>query len=324
VEAALRIAVTGSIAYDYLMEFPGSFRESLLDDRSERLTVSFLVESMRRMAGGVAGNVAYNLALLGDRPLMIGAAGNDFGPYRERLEKLGVDTRGVTVFEDDHTASCFINTDKNNNQLVAFYAGAMARSHELSLESWGLGGQDLAVISPTDPEVMMRYVSECQALGIPYVFDPGKQTPRLSAPQIMAGLEGAAVLVSNDYEFALMANKTGLTERQLIESAPLTVLTRGELGSSFFVRGEPELKIPVAPVERMIDPTGAGDAFLAGLLFGLARKLPLAVTGRVGSLLGAYAIEKKGCQEHAPSRAEFVARFEQSFGKTPELERALG
>jgi adenosine kinase len=320
----LRIAVTGSIAYDYLMEFPGSFRESLLDGRSERLTVSFLVESMRRMAGGVAGNIAYNLALLGDRPLMIGAAGQDFGPYREQLERRGVDTRGVTVFPEDYTASCFINTDRANNQLVAFYAGAMARSHELSLETWELGAGDLAVISPTDPEVMMRYVSECVALGIPYVFDPGKQTPRLEAPQIIHGLKGAAVLVSNDYEFGMMAQKTGLTEEQLIASAPLTVLTRGELGSSFYARGAPELKIPVAPADQVVDPTGAGDAFLAGLVFGLARKLPLPITGRVGSLLGAYAIEQRGCQEHRPSRAEFLARYEKSFGKAPELARALG
>lgn len=319
----MRIAVTGSIAYDYLMEFPGSFQESLLAEKAHRLTVSFLVESLQKMQGGVAGNIAYTLALLGERPLMIGAAGRDFAEYGNRLAHLGVDVTGVTEFQEEYTASCFINTDRANNQLVAFYAGAMARSRELSLEGRELGPSDLAVISPTDPEVMMRYVSECTSLGVPFVFDPGKQTPRLEAPQILAGLKACKVLVSNDYEFALMAQKTGLREEELIHSAPLTVLTRGELGSSLFERGRSEIRIPVAPVSEVKDPTGAGDAFLAGLVFGLAHQLPLEVTGRIGSVAGGYAIEKRGCQEHRFTRQEFYRRYRDAFGESEPLQHAL-
>jgi adenosine kinase len=319
----VRIAVTGSIAYDYLMEFPGSFQDSLLAEKAHRLTVSFLVESLQKMQGGVAGNVAYGLALLGERPLMIGAAGKDFAEYGNRLAHLGVDVTGVTEFKDEYTATCFINTDRANNQLVTFYAGAMARSHELSLEGRELTASDLVVISPTDPEVMMRYVSECASLGVPFVFDPGKQTPRMEGPRILAGLKACKVLVSNDYEFALMAQKTGLSEQALIESAPLTVLTRGELGSSFFVRGKGEVRIPVAPVSEAKDPTGAGDAFLAGLVFGLAHDLPLEVTGRVGSLSGGYAIEQRGCQEHHFTRAAFYQRYHDAFGESAPLRQAL-
>jgi len=319
----VRIAVTGSIAYDYLMEFPGSFQDSLLAEKGHRLTVSFLVESLRKMQGGVAGNVAYTLALLGERPLMIGAAGKDFAEYGNRLAHLGVDVTGVTEFKDEYTASCFINTDRANNQLVTFYAGAMARSHELSLENRELGAADLAVISPTDPEVMMRYVSEGASLGIPFVFDPGKQTPRMEGPQILAGIKAAKVVVSNDYEFALMSQKTGLSEQALIDLAPLTVLTRGELGSSFFARGQSEIKVPVAPVSEVKDPTGAGDAFLAGVVFGLAHELPLDVTGRVGSVAGAYAIEQRGCQEHRFSRGDFYQRYRAAFGESAPLKHAL-
>lgn len=319
----MRIAVTGSIAYDYLMQFPGSFQESLLTDKAHRLTVSFLVESLQKMQGGVAGNIAYTLALLGERPLLIGAAGKDFADYGNRLAHLGVDVTGVTEFADEYTASCFINTDRANNQLVAFYAGAMARSRELSLEGRQLSPSDLAVVSPTDPEVMMRYVSECSSLGVPFIFDPGKQTPRLEASQILAGLKACRVLVSNDYEFALMAQKTGLSEEELIHSAPLTVLTKGELGSSLFERGRGEIRIPVAPVSEVKDPTGAGDAFLAGLVFGLAHGLPLEVTGRIGSLAGGYAIELRGCQEHRFTRQDFYRRYADAFGESEPLRTAL-
>jgi adenosine kinase len=319
----LKIAVTGSIAYDYLMEFPGSFQESLIADKAHRLTVSFLVESLRKMQGGVAGNIAYTLALLGERPMMVGAAGKDFAEYGNRLAHLGVDVTGVAEFKDEYTASCFINTDRADNQLVAFYAGAMARSSELSLEGRELGAGDLAVISPTDPVVMMRYVGECQSMGVPFVFDPGKQTPRLEGPQILAGIDGCKVLVSNDYEFALMAQKTGLTEAQLIERAPITVLTRGELGSSIFERGAHERRIPVAPPAQVTDPTGAGDAFLAGVVFGVAHALPLEVAGRVGSVAGTYAIEQRGCQEHRFTHGDFYKRYHQVFGEAPSLKAAL-
>lgn len=318
----MRIVVTGSLAYDYIMDFPGYFKDHVLPDKVHMLSVSFLVDSMRRMRGGVAGNIAYNLALLGERPLLIGTAGQDFSEYRNTLEHNGVDTSGVAILEEDFTASCFINTDLANNQIVAFYPGAMGYDHERSFLDLGLGPDDLVLISPTSPEAMERFAVECQQLGVPYVFDPGKQSPRLEARHIEVGLAGAKVLIGNDYEFGMMAKKLGISEDELIASAPLTVMTRGAEGSRVYSqpkgatnghRGEP-IEIPVAPVNEVRDPTGAGDAFLAGFVFGLARGLPLEVAGRIAALSSAYAIELRGCQEHSYTRAAFAERYQKAFG----------
>ncbi len=318
----MRIVVTGSLAYDYIMNFPGDFKDHVLPDKAHALSVSFLVDSMRRMRGGVAGNIAYSLALLGERPLVVASAGQDFGEYREWMERQGIDASGIAEIEDDFTASCFINTDMVNNQLVAFYPGAMAQAKSLSLVDLGLGADDLVVISPTDPEAMSRYADECRSLGVPFLFDPGKQTPRLSGEQILAGLEGASVLISNDYEFAMMAQKTGRTEEDLISSAPLTVVTRGKEGSTIYANetGGGGAEIPVAPIAGVVDPTGAGDAYISGLVFGLARDFPLEVVGRVAALAAAYVIEQQGCQEHFYTPTEFAERYAGAFGPTPEVE----
>lgn len=318
----MRIVVTGSLAYDYIMDFPGYFKDHILPDKVHMLTVSFLVDSMRRMRGGVAGNIAYSLALLGERPLVVGTVGQDFAEYRAWMEQQGIDASGVVEIADDFTASCFINTDKSNNQIVAFYTGAMAQSKNLSLEDLGLRSDDMVVISPTDPEAMTRYVQECQRMGVPFLFDPGKQTPRLEAEQILLGLSGASVLVGNDYEFAMLAKKLGWTDAALIAATPLTVVTRGEYGSEIHTsatNGHP-IAIPVAPASEVRDPTGAGDAYLAGLVFGIARKLPLEVTGRIAALMASYAIEQRGCQEHTFTMAEFAERYASAFGPSPEIE----
>ena len=325
-ESNVRIVVTGSLAYDYIMNFPGDFKDHILPDKAHMLTVSFLVESMRRMRGGVAGNIAYSLALLGERPLVVGSAGQDFGEYREWMERHGVDTSGIAQSEADFTASCFINTDMANNQIVAFYAGAMTQAAELSLLDLGLGAEDMVVISPTDPEAMTRYADECRQMSVPFLFDPGKQTPRLDGDQIMAGLEGASILVGNAYEFAMMAQKTGRTEEELIRSTPLTVVTRGAEGSTIYSSetGVEGLDVPVAPISELADPTGAGDAYLAGLVFGLSRGFPAEVTGRVAALTAAYAVEQQGCQEHGFTPAEFAGRYAEAFGPSPEVENLAG
>lgn len=312
----MRIAVTGSLAYDYIMDFPGYFKDHLLPEKVHMLSVSFLVDSMRRLRGGVAGNIAYTLALLGEKPLIVGTVGTDFDAYRAWLEQQGVDTGGIVEIAAEFTASCFINTDRANNQIVAFYAGAMAHDRDLSLAPHSLRGDDLAVISPTDPQAIERFAIECQRLGIPYVFDPGKQTPRLEPHHIRIGLAGARVLVGNDYEFAMMARSLGISEAELIASAPITVITRGAEGSTIYTgatngRG---IAIPPAPVPEVRDPTGAGDAYLGGLVFGIARDLPLETTGRVAALAAAYAIEQQGCQEHTYTMAEFAERYTAAFG----------
>ncbi len=318
----MAIVVTGSLAYDYIMNFPGYFKDHIVPDKVHMLSVSFLVDSMRRMRGGVAGNIAYTLALLGERPLVVATAGQDFGEYRAWMEQQGIDASGIKLIDDEFTASCFINTDKSNNQIVAFYTGAMAQSKHLSLLDFGLGLSDLVVISPTDPEAMSRYAEECRTHGIPFLFDPGKQTPRLDGEQILAGLTGASVLIGNDYEFGMMAQKTGKSEAELIASAPLTVITRGEQGSTLYTsqtNGQ-GMHIPVAPIDDVIDPTGAGDAYLGGLVFGLARGFPLDVTGRVATLAAAYTIEHRGGQEHTYTPAEFADRYAAAFGPAAEIK----
>ncbi len=319
----MRIVVTGSLAYDYLMTFPGRFREHLLQDRMHRLTVSFLVDDMRKLRGGVAGNIAYSLALLGERPLLVATAGEDFAEYRGALEAAGVDASGVKVIPGTFTASCFINTDQDANQLVAFYAGALAHAQLASLDPMQLGPGDLVVVSPADPAAMEATVAGCLRARAPYIFDPGKQTPRLEAEHIVRGMQTAAVVIGNDYEFGLMAQKTGKSEAALEALAPVTVVTRGELGSTILVRGQPPIDIPTAPIGALVDPTGAGDAYLGGLVFAVARRLPWPVAGRVAALSAAYALEQRGCQEHHFSRADFLARYRKAFGVAEELERSL-
>lgn len=309
----MRIVVTGSLAYDYIMNFPGYFTDHMLMEKAHVLSVSFLVDSMKRMRGGVAGNIAYNLALLGERPLIVATVGQDFAEYRGWLERQGIDTSGLNVIEHEFTSSCFINTDQANNQIVAFYAGAMAHARDLSLLDHGLGSNDLVLISPTDPYAMERFALECQQRGIPYLFDPGKQTPRLEAEHLRLGLEGARVLVSNDYEFGMMARKLGRSEQDLIASVPLTVVTRGEQGALIYTDGHLAAEIPVAPVNDVVDPTGAGDAFLGGLVYGIARDLPLEVTGRIAALTASYCIEQRGCQEHHFDAARFADRYRAAF-----------
>jgi adenosine kinase len=312
----MRIVVTGSLAYDYIMNFPGYFQEHILPEKAHIISVSFLVDSLRRMRGGVAGNIAYNLALLGERPLLVGAVGQDFGEYAARMRDIGVDISGLRTIEDEFTASCFINTDQANNQIVAFYTGAMTHSREISMHDMGLTSNDLVLISASDPVSMERIARECQEAGIPYVFDAGKQTPRLEPEAISMMLKGARVLLGNDYEFAMMAKKLDLSEEELIASAPITVITHGSQGSKIYSSSpeRQEVHIPIVNVTDVRDPTGAGDAYVAGLVFGIARNLPLATCGRIAALAAAYAIEEQGCQEHSYTPEVFAARYEAAFG----------
>ncbi len=312
----MRIVVTGSLAYDYLMTFPGNFQDHIVPEKLHTLTVSFLVDSMRRMRGGVAGNIAYTLALLGERPRVMASAGQDFAEYRAWMEQQGIDTAAIALLQDEFTASCFINTDRLNNQILAFYPGAMTRSRDLSLHDLALTPDDLVVISPTDPDAMSRCASECRALGVPFLFDPGKQTPRLSGEQIRDGLYGARYLVGNEYEFGMMSRATGMSEAELIDSAPTTIVTRGAAGSSIYLRdGGDRIDVPVAAASEVLDPTGAGDAYLGGLVFGLARGLDLAACGRIAALAAAYCIEHRGGQEHRYTPDEFAERYTMAFGE---------
>lgn len=319
----MNIIVTGSIAFDYLMTFPGHFAEHILPDEIEHLSVSFLVDQMRRQRGGVAPNIAYNLALLGERPRVMGTAGQDFHQYRAWLEQQGVDTSLIRDEPELFTASCFINTDLEGNQIVSFYTGAMARARDLSFHELNAEGVDLVVISPNDPQAMAKYVAECQQLGIPYLYDPSQQIIRLSGEGLRAGLEGCDLLVVNEYEFGMLREKTGLSV-EAIQSIPrqACVVTLGAEGTRIWAAGE-SYDIPVVPPGRMDEPTGVGDAFRAGLIKGMALGLPWDLAGRMGALAATYTLEYFGPQSHYYTRVEFVARFREHFNDEGTLDAML-
>lgn len=318
----MRIVVTGSVAYDYMMVFPGHFKEHILPDKMDVLSVSFLVESMKRQRGGTAPNIAYNLALLGERPAVMATVGEDFAEYRLWLETQGIDASAMKVVPGEFTSSCFINTDLADNQITAFYPGAMSQAHTLSLRAEGLQATDLVIIAPNDPQAMASYAVECQELGIPYLYDPSMQAPRMNADELRAGFAGARILAGNGYEFGMMAEKLGVSEPELRGMVPITVVTRGEQGASIYVEGE-EFVIPAARPHTVVDPTGAGDAFRGGLVKGIAHKLPWDVVGRIASLSAVYAIEHIGGQQHHYALPAFVERYVENFGRAPELEALL-
>jgi len=317
----VNIVVTGSIAYDYLMRFPGRFAEHFLPDQLHRVSLSFLVDEMQRQRGGCAANIAYNLALLGEKPRLMGTAGQDFGEYRAWLEAHGVDTSLTREEADLFTASFFVNTDLDNNQIASFYIGAMARARELSFHALQGTPMDLAIISPNDPQAMVRYAAECRELGIPYLYDPSQQIIRLSGEELRAGLAGCDMLVVNDYEFEMIREKTQLSA-EAIRSSPARacIVTLGAHGSRIWT-ADAVHDIPVVPPRRVADPTGVGDAYRAGLIKGLALGLPWELAGRMGALAATYVLEQPGTQNHHYTQAEFVARFREHFDDEGGLER---
>lgn len=318
----MRILVTGSIAYDYIMVFPGKFRDHILPDKMHVLSVSFLVDSLKRLRGGTGANIAFNLGLTGQKTVLVGAAGDDFEEYRAWLNDHNVDTSGVKIIEGDHTASCFINTDLQDNQLTAFYPGAMAHAATTKLADVGASPEDMAIIAPNDPTAMVQYVRECVELGIPFMYDPSMQLPRLSKEDLEEGCAGARVLAGNDYEFGMMATKMEISEDDLRKRVPVTVMTRGEAGSLITVDGR-EHEIPPAKAREVLDPTGAGDAYRAGFMMGIARGFHWDVVGRLAALTAVYAVEHRGPQQHGYSLDEFVARYVENFGPTDEVESLL-
>jgi adenosine kinase len=307
----MNIIVTGSIAYDYLMSFPGSFTEHLLPDHLQRVSLSFLVDSMDKRRGGCAPNIAYTLALLGERPVLMGTAGQDFDDYRRWLDGAGIDTSLVKQVDGKFTASFFCSTDKSGNQIASFYTGAMAHAGELSFRD--AGGCDLAIISPNDPGAMVRYARECRELGIPYIYDPSQQVARMSGDELKDGVVGARIIVCNDYEYEILREKTGLDAGAMLQHAEAVIVTRGEKGSSILLRGRSVDTPAVAPRDA-VDPTGVGDAFRGGLMKGLAAGAPWEVCGRLGSVAATYALEHMGGSSHAYSWPEFKARYEAHFG----------
>lgn len=316
--------VTGSIAYDYLMRFPGKFREHLLADNLEHISVSFLVEEMTRHWGGNGANIAYSLSLLGMRPRLFGTVGKDFADYRTWLESVGVDTSTVVVCEDVFTASFFANTDQENNQIASFYSGAMARAKNYRMADVVPGKPDYVIISPNDPVAMHQLADDCYQRGIPFMYDPSQQLPRLDGPEIRYSVERCHTLIVNEYEWGLLAKRTGLSLVDALKHVKVLIRTLGKKGAEIYADDKQYL-IPVFPVPdaAIADPTGVGDAFRAGIIAGLAYDWPWEVTGRAASLCAAYALEHVGTQSHKYTPQEFITRYRTEFDDQGVLESLL-
>jgi adenosine kinase len=317
----MRIVITGSIAFDYIMSFPGQFKDHILPDKLDSLALSFLVESMTKHRGGVAPNIGYTLALLGEHPALLATAGHDFADYREWLELVGVDTRPVKIIPEVFTASFFAGKDRINGQIALFYPGAMGYASEVSFTDLSYC-PDFAMISPDDPQAMSKHLRECLQLGIPYAYDVSFQLARLSPGEIMEGVLGCRMLVVNDYEMGLITDKTGVLETDPRLADKIVAVTRGENGATIYAAGAVH-HIPIVPPRQILDPTGAGDAFRGGLLRGMAAGWDWGVAGRMGALAATYCLEVLGPQNFAYTRAEFVARYREHFDDEGVLDALL-
>jgi len=312
------IVLTGSVAYDYLMTFPGLFKDYILQDKLEQISLSFLVNSMVRRRGGIAPNIAYTLALLGGNPRVMATVGEDFTEYRAQLETVGVDTTLMKVIPGEFTASFFCNTDQSNAQIASFYPGAMDYAGELSFHDLEQK-PDWVVISPNSPDSMVKYPRECQDLGISYLYDPSQQIPRMTGEDLRLGVQGASALMVNDYEFELIKKQTGMKQSEILDGLRFMVVTRGSEGASIYVNGR-VIRTPVVPPKEIVDPTGVGDAFRGGFLTGLSHHLDWEICGKMGALAATYCLEAMGTQEHSYTPEEFIARFREHFDDQGKLE----
>lgn len=312
------VVVSASIAYDLIMTFPGSFQDYILTDKAHVLSISFLFDSLVRKRGGIGGNIAWSLALLGERPILVGAGGSDFADYRAEVEAVGVDTSQVLDVPDLLTGSSFMMSDRTGNQIAGFYPGASDRADQVSLTPL-VGHGTVGIVSANALNVMTQHAAEIVAAGGRLIFDPAQQVIAMPAGDIVAGVEKAWMVVGSDYEHGIVANKTGLTEDDLVARVPVVVVTLGAEGSRIHAGGETHV-IPVAPADPLVEVTGGGDAYRAGLIKGYLLGLPWPVAGRMASVAAVYAVEHQGPQEHEYTPAEFVARFDRTF---PEYADAI-
>ncbi|MCY3897769.1 MAG: carbohydrate kinase family protein [Caldilineaceae bacterium] len=310
----MRIVVSGSIAYDYLMSFPGRFTDQIISEKLTRLSVSFLVEDMVRQRGGTAANIAYSLKLLGGDPILFGTVGQDFGDYKAWLDQHGINTDHVVEIPSKFTASFFVSTDEEQNQIANFYAGAMSDSRDLSLADQGLTDADVVIISPNDPQAMLNLTAECRDLGIPFAYDPSQQTARLSGEDLRSSIPGAAWLMVNDYEMAVIEDKTGWSRPTILQKVGTLIVTEGRAGSLIYHQGQ-EVHIPIAPPQKVAEPTGAGDAYRGAYFAAHSAGLPIDVCGRVGSLCATYVLEQFGTTNHNFTKQAFAHRYRETFGE---------
>lgn len=305
-----KVVVTGSLAFDYIMDFPQSFEENILPDKLKTLSVSFLVNNFSKNFGGVAGNIAYNMSLLGQKPLVLASAGEeDFEQYNKHLKKTGAQTNSINLVKKEFSANMFLITDKNNCQIAGFYPGAMSKDETLSLRKLK---PDFVIVAPTVPLAMDNFVKESKKLKIPYLYDPAQQIPRIEALQLIEGIEGADILIGNDYELALIMKKTGFTKKQILQKVNILITTLGEKGSTIETKKE-TVKVGIVKISKVVDPTGAGDGYIAGFTTGYIKNLDLKICGQMGAATASYAIEKYGTQNHKFTDEQFKKRYKDNF-----------
>lgn len=307
----MSVLICGSLAYDTIMVFPERFKDHILPDKVHILNVSFLVPEMRRQFGGVAGNIAYNLKLLGGDPYPMATVGDDFGPYQRRLESQGISTRYIRHLEGEFTPQAFITTDVDDNQITAFHPGAMQESH---LNKVGdAEGITLGIVAPDGREAMLQHSLDFERHGIPHIFDPGQAMTLFDGDDLKTFIRQANWLVANDYEFQLIQERTGLSRDQVAEQLEALIITRGGAGSTL-ITSAGEQHIETVKPTQILDPTGCGDAYRAGLIYGLQNNLDLVTSCRIGSVMGALKVAVQGPQNHTPTLDEIVACFQNAFG----------
>ncbi|MEZ5332044.1 MAG: carbohydrate kinase family protein [Thermoanaerobaculia bacterium] len=313
-----QLVVAGSLAFDHIMDFPGQFKDHILPDKLHVINISFLVERLTKERGGCAGNIAYTMALLGERPRIVGAVGHDFAEYGAWLEERGVDTSAIATFPEELSASGFAFTDRGDSQIWGFYVGAMKRARELSMAELAGERAVACIVAPDDPEAMSRHCEEARRAGLPFFFDPSFQVTAMEGEPLAAAARGARAIFVNDYEHSVFQEKTGFAGERLFELVDTVIVTLGEEGSRIQT-AEGVVPVPAARVEEVVDPTGAGDAYRGGYLVGWRRGLEPALCGRLGSLAAAYAVERYGTQNHRYTLDEFRARYRQAFGTDAPL-----
>jgi len=318
----MRILVSGSLAYDRIMDFPGRFQDHILPEKIHILNVCFMVNGLTERFGGTAGNIAYNLALLGEKPMILATCGRDFGPYQERLTSLGLPLDGIKEIPQEFTAGAYITTDKSDNQITGFNPGAMKYPSQYRFDGVEPGAA-LAIVAPGNLEDMLVYTRRYQSLGVRYIFDPGQSIPALGDAELKEMATGALALIVNDYELEMFRQKTGLDEAGLLKLTGTLITTRGEEGSIILTAAGKE-NIPATPARQVLDPTGAGDAYRAGLLKGLASGLDWTPAARLGAVLASFAVEQQGTQEHRVKLPEIWERYTENFGPPPAAVKANG
>lgn len=307
------ITVTGSLAFDHIMDYPGIFSDHIMPDKIHQINLSFLVNTLKKQKGGTAGNIAYNLALLNSPVSILGTAGSDFTEYGKFLKDAGVDISKIKIIDSDSTSSAYIMTDKNDNQITAFYSGAMSENVSLSILQ-----SDFVVISPNDPQAMVKFAKEAKEQKIDHMVDPGMQLPALDPDDLKNMINGATILIGNDYEISLLKEKTGLDEGQLLSQVKILITTLGENGSTI-QSGSETIKVSSAKPNEVLDPTGAGDAYRAGFLAGYLKGFDLQICGQMGAVTACYTVEKYGTTSHTFTIDEFKKRYQENFGEELSL-----